>query len=67
MNDARITPHNKPKRGRPPINDPFVYVTVGLTAADWKYVQTFCPGSSPSGGLRELVDRSRRFRRGNKQ
>ena len=66
MSDDGNVLQGKKKPGRKPIADPFIYVTVGLVAKDWEYVNSFCPGQSPSAGLRDMVDRSRKFRRGNK-
>ena len=49
------------KRGRPPIADPLIFKTVGLTALEWEWLATWHPEGNVTNQLSELVERSRKF------
>ena len=48
-------------RGRPRSLNPIIKKTVGLTAADWEWLEKWQPGASPSAQLREALSRARKF------
>lgn len=47
--------------GRPRSVDPLVFVTVGLTAAQWRWLSSWFPGGSPTAQMRELFTRAMKF------
>lgn len=47
--------------GRPRSSNPIIKHTVGLTAAQWEWLEKWLPGASPSEQLREALNRSMRF------
>lgn len=47
--------------GRPKSEDSLVFVTVGLTRAQWSWLQLWFPTGSITDALRGLVERAVRF------
>lgn len=51
----------KKRRGRPSSPDSLVFVTVGLSSAQWEWLKLWFPTGSLTDALRSLVDRAMRF------
>lgn len=51
----------KSRRGRPVSPDSLVFVTVGLTRAQWDWLKLWFPTGSNTDALRSLFDRAMRF------
>ena len=46
---------------RPKSDNPLVFRTVGLTAAQWRWLDLWLLSASPTAQLRELFDRAVKF------
>lgn len=57
-----ITDLEKKRRGRPSIGTKAKkFKTVGLTEDEWRWLEMWLPGASPTSQLQELVERARKF------
>jgi len=47
--------------GRPKSKNPLIFKTVGLTAAQWEWLDLWFPSASPTSQLAELFRRAFKF------
>jgi hypothetical protein len=48
-------------RGRPKADNPLIFKSLGLTAAQWEWLGLWFPGGNPTEQIRELFERSVKF------
>lgn len=49
------------RKGRPRSEDSLVFITVGLSKAQWEWLKLWFPGGNPTDSLKALLERAVRF------
>jgi hypothetical protein len=61
MNIVMANKATAKKRGRPCLENPLVFQTVGLSYEDWQWLKLWLPGGNVTNQINELISRSKKF------